>query len=181
MLATTALAKGVAGTNRADTLFGTARADAISGLGGNDTISGLGGSDRINGNRGSDTIVGDGVDSRGKPAGRPGNDVIVGRSGNEIITGCKDDDTLTGAGGNDTFVYSRSWGIGHDMITDFGDVAGNQDVIRMEDGLFTNFGALQAAMTQVGSDVVIAIDTANTIKLLGVSLASMTQDDFVFA
>jgi hypothetical protein len=51
-------------------------------------------------------------------------------------------------------------------------------VIRIEDSLFADFAAVQAASAQVGSNVVITLDASNTITLQNVTLANLHQDDF---
>jgi hypothetical protein len=55
------------------------------------------------------------------------------------------------------------------------------DVISFRDGLFGSFAAVQAAASQVGGDVVIALNADNEILLKNVALASLHQNDFVFA
>jgi hypothetical protein len=51
-------------------------------------------------------------------------------------------------------------------------------VIKIEDSLFADFAAVQAASAQVGSHVVITLDASNTITLQNVTLANLHQDDF---
>jgi hypothetical protein len=46
--------------------------------------------------------------------------------------------------------------------------------------VFANFAAVQAAISQVGADVVITRDAANTITLSNVSKDQLHQDDFWF-
>jgi Ca2+-binding RTX toxin-like protein len=131
----------------------------INGTSGNDNIAGGSGIDAINGGAGNDTVNGGG-----------GNDIIVGGSGN---------DTVTGGADNDTFVFKSGFGL--DTITDFTAGAGSTDVIRIEDSLFADFAAVQAASAQVGGNVVITLDASNTITLQNVTLANLHQDDFQLA
>jgi hypothetical protein len=46
--------------------------------------------------------------------------------------------------------------------------------------VFANFAAVQAAMSQVGADVVISRDAANTLTLSNVTVGQLHQDDFWF-
>ena len=66
VLAGSAVARTIQGTDRNDVLVGTPRADAIFGRGGNDLIQGLAGGDLLSGGAGRDVID-----------GGPGNDRVV--------------------------------------------------------------------------------------------------------
>ncbi|WP_046866989.1 M10 family metallopeptidase C-terminal domain-containing protein [Microvirga massiliensis] len=131
--------------------------NAVGGTG-NDRINGNGAANLLDGGAGDDRIEGEG-----------GADTIIGGSGNDL---------LSGGSGDDTFVFAPGSGI--DVIVDFGDRAGNQDVILFEGGLFADFTDLQAAMTQVGADVVIAIDVAHQVTLRKVTLSRLDASDFLF-
>ncbi len=78
--------------------------------------------------------------------------------------------------GDDTFVFKA--GFGQDTVADFTAGAASGDVIEIHDGLFADFAAVQAASQQIGSDVVITHDAANTITLQNVTLANLNQNDF---
>jgi hypothetical protein len=51
-------------------------------------------------------------------------------------------------------------------------------VIEIQDSLFADFAAVQAASQQVGSNVVITLDASNAITLQNVTLANLHQNDF---
>ena len=63
---------------------------------------------------------------------------------------------------------------------DFGDVAGNQDVISFSSSVFTDFTAVQAASAQVGANVVITYDATNKITINNVLFSSLDATDFTF-
>lgn len=68
--------------------------------------------------------------------------MLVGNSGSNTISGGSGNDTLTGGLGNDNFVFNSALGTANiDTITDFSSSAsGNNDVIRLDDAIFTALG-----------------------------------------
>jgi len=145
------------------TIAGTAKADTIDAA---TTVAGqplpTGEEDTITGGKGKDTI-----DALG------GNDVVHGGAGADRLTGGAGNDVLTGGDGNDTFVFGP--GFGEDIITAF--IPGH-DVIEIDHTIFADFAAVLAASQQVGADVVIVADAANTITLENVVLANLQANDF---
>ncbi|MCA1492218.1 hypothetical protein I6F11_14935 [Ensifer sp. NBAIM29] len=111
-------------------------------------------------------------------AATSGNDTIVGFNVADTIAGGWGDDTLTGGAGNDVFVFKPNFGL--DTITDFKAGSGAGDVLEFANTLFTDFEAVLAAASQVGSDTVIAFDAANTVTLKNVTLANLHADDVRF-
>jgi serralysin len=115
--------------------------------------------------------------------GTAGNDLLPGLGGDDTIDGGKGEDTLVGGAGDDLLTGGRglpdlfvfNTGFGKDIITDFK----NQDQIQFEDGLFEDPQSVLEASEQVGDNVVITLDEANTITLLGVKLSSLQADDFL--
>jgi hypothetical protein len=104
-----------------------------------------------------------------EPLGAPDeNDTLVGGTG---------DDTMFGGVGSDTFVFAA--GDGHDTIGDF---AVGEDVIALNgiEGL-TDFGALVAQASNVGSDVVIDLGPDQSLTLVGVQVENLDSGDFAFA
>jgi Ca2+-binding RTX toxin-like protein len=100
---------------------------------GNASIGGTGNgfNNVITGNAGGNALTG-GV----------GNDVLRGFAGVDTLTGGVGIDTLIGGAQNDFFVFSAPLNIAHrDVITDFFNVAGNNDTIRLENGVMTQLGA----------------------------------------
>jgi hypothetical protein len=146
------------GTEQSDTIIGKIGADELFGYGGNDSLSGMAGKDWLDGGLGKDTL-----------SGGDGADRLIGGRG---------DDTLSGGSGDDIFEFAR--GFGRDRITDFGDSAGNEDVIQFAKAIFKNFSALSGAMEQAGADVVITGTGSDVLTIKNVKLASLGADDFLF-
>ena len=103
---------------------------------------------------------------------------MFGGAGNDTLTGGAGNDTMDGGAGNDSFIFNANFGI--DTITNFGDVAANQDVIDFSTAVFANFAAVQAALHQVGADVHIDVNASNSVILTNVSVANLGSDDFRF-
>jgi hypothetical protein len=113
--------------------------------------------------------------SVGRFVGTSYGDVLQGTINDNPIAGAVGN-TLTGRGGNDTFVFGEA--SGHDTITDFDDW-GN-DVIEVSTSVFANFAALEHALKDVGRDVLIELDSHNSMTLRDTSFASVTESDFLF-
>lgn len=66
------------------------------------------------------------------------------------------------------------------MITDFAAGAGaDHDIIEFSAALFTNYAAVQAAMSQVGDHVVIT-SGSDSITINNLAASSLIADDFNF-
>lgn len=106
------------------------------------------------GNALANTIVGNSGNNRLTGAG--GNDILSGGAGDDILLGGIGNDTLTGGLGNDIFVFNTALNAStnRDTITDFSpSAAGNNDVIHLENAIFTKLtatGTLNAAFFRVG-------------------------------
>ena len=72
-------------------------------------------------------------------------------------------------------MFGASFGL--DTVTDFH----NGDHIEIDDHQFADFAAVLAASHQVGTDVVITLDAADTITLQHVQLSSLHASDFVLS
>ncbi|HJQ18381.1 MAG TPA: VCBS domain-containing protein [Allosphingosinicella sp.] len=108
--------------------------------------------------------------------GSDDGDVIVGTSHGDIIDGNGGDDTLTGGGGGDIFELSED----HDIVTDF---ELGVDKVDMSGPSFTSFAQLQPYLSEVGGNAVISFlydGIVNTLTLQGVSLAELSESDFIF-
>jgi hypothetical protein len=81
-------------------------------------------------------------------------------------------ETLISGPGNDIFVFRGDFG--HKTIVDFPP----GDTVEFKHALFTDVDAVLAASVQVGDDVVVAPDADNAVVLKGVTLSSLTADDF---
>lgn len=165
---TLAYQPAVEGTSGNDSLSGGTSRDVIFALAGNDSLSGQGGDDLLHGGDGNDRLNGD-----------LGNDQIFGDAGADTIAGGGGDDTLSGGVGSDVFMFSS--GSGQDVITDFNMGAGDQDVIQFAVGEFSSAHAAHAAAVQVGDDVVIAHAGGAAIRLIHVSLAQLSDGNFLVA
>ena len=167
-----------------DQVYGGANNDSISlyfngsatiyGGGGNDDVvaSGQGttsGYDFLYGGSGNDTIY-----THNSSLG----DNAYGGAGNDKLTGAAGNDYLDGGAGNDTFIFGP--GFGKDVIADFHNTAGEQDIVQIDRAIFADFDALQSHMSQVGSSVVITLDSNDTIELQNMNLQHLTVDDFRF-
>jgi Ca2+-binding RTX toxin-like protein len=149
--------KGVIGDKTANTLD-------FSGL---QSVSGLA---YVDGGAGSDVLV-----------GSQGADDLRGNKGRDTITGGEGNDTLSGGADPDAFIFHADFG--KDVITDFTEGTGLNDVIQFDQSLFADFNAVMAAAVQVGLDVEIHLDADNVLTLSNVSLTGATTlvaDDFRF-
>ena len=88
-------------------------------------------------------------------------------------------DIMTGGGGVDTFVFNGSK-FGNDVITDFQSQGRGHDNIQFSNTVFNSFAAVLAHAAQVGTDVVISYDAADSVTLKNVALSNLTQHDFHF-
>lgn len=156
----------VSGTNLLDTSHGEITG-IVAGGSGNDTMIGGAYAEDFNGGTGNDVLN-----------GGSGDDILDGGPGRDTLTGGKGDDILTGVGGVDTFNFSGNFG--NDTITDFQPTGSFHDIIHFAHNDFANYTDLQAHMVQDDADVVITLDSADTIVLHNVMLGSLTSADFAF-
>lgn len=120
---------------------GVAAGDVYSGFA-NLTGSGSG-ADRLRGDVQANRLTGLG-----------GADVLEGMAGNDFFIGGNGSDTLTGGVGYDTFQYNRAFEA-PDVITDFSNVAGNNDGFQFVRSSFDptlTAGPIAAAMFQTRAD-----------------------------
>ncbi|MDR2155631.1 MAG: hypothetical protein LBE78_11520 [Burkholderiaceae bacterium] len=159
-----------------------AKGFGIQGTSGNDTIELFGfskviGLASINGGAGNDMII-----------GTKANDVVMGGAGNDTLNGAYGSDTLTGGAGNDTFLFDADpTGAITDYIKDFGDVAGNQDVIDLSYVVSLGgssrvyFPEWKAAnVKQSGANVDIRFGDDHLI-ITNVKVAALDEADFFFS
>jgi Ca2+-binding RTX toxin-like protein len=205
-IAEVANAENVVGTAFNDFLRGNGSDNTIFYTGGLDTVDGMGGSDTIDFSRFGSAVWVD-LASNGREAWTRGNagltsgtwreiadlaaienltgtahaDLLRGNGGVNRLEGGAGNDTLTGRGGNDVFVFRA--GMGQDTITDFaGNGAATGDAIALALGAaFDSFAEVMAAGSQAGSSVVFDFGGGNTLTLQNTTLASLHQNDFLFA
>jgi Ca2+-binding RTX toxin-like protein len=113
-----ALDNMITGSDDGDTLSGAAGNDTIQGGAGNDVVDGGDGDDLLRGGAGSDTVTGGAGNDQ--LFGDGGNDSLSGGAGNDTLDGGAGADTLSGGAGADVFIFRPA---------QFGDGAGNRDVI----------------------------------------------------
>lgn len=103
-----------------------------------------GGNDRYDGRNGrlvGEALMGDGNDTAMGGAavdrllGDAGNDRLMGFGAVDFLTGGAGTDTLTGGAGNDRFIFTAPTE-GPDIITDFSNVAGNNDIFHITAAAF---------------------------------------------
>ena len=126
------------------------------------------GEDILNGTAGNDSDLQGGA-GRQTINGLGGDDVLAGGADNDSLRGGGGDDTLTGGAGDDVFRFAAS--AGSDRITDFGT---GDDRLLFEGGLFANLAAVQAAATESGDNLEIALSNTETLTLVGASLDNLT-------
>lgn len=103
------------------------------------------------------------------------NDLIVGSDISEQITGFEGNDILTGGAGDDMFIYDS--GHGADVINDFGNGADVLDLSEVNG--MASFTDVMSTATQVGADTVFDFGGGDRITLIGVSIATLEEQDFL--
>lgn len=133
LLGTTAI--NGTGNGLANGVTGNAAANVLSGLDGNDTLLAGAGNDTLDGGAGTDRLE-----------GGTGNDTLIGAAGI---------DQLTGGTGNDAFQFVSA-AEGGDVISDFRNVTGDNDLFRIGaagfGGGLSAGAALSASRFQVRAD-----------------------------
>ncbi|MCV6592805.1 MAG: calcium-binding protein, partial [Silicimonas sp.] len=134
-----------------------------------DSMSGGNGNDRLEGNLGEDTLD-----------GGAGNDSLYGGNGasSDTLIGGAGDDLLAGEAGADIFVFAD--GFGQDVITDFDEFSGAEEIDLAMVTAIIDFADLTANhLSQVGANAVIT-DGANTITINNVLITDLDAGDFNF-
>nr|WP_319515071.1 calcium-binding protein [uncultured Cohaesibacter sp.] len=197
------------GTDAGEEISGTSGDDEIHAMAGDDYLIGSEGADVLDGGDGWNTVgywnateavkvdladpsnntgeaSGDRYMNIGVIAGSDFDDILIaddgwnglsGGIGDDILNGKGGDDYFYGNAGDDTFVFEVD--SGRDTIYDFIAGVGSEDRIRFEAG-FSSFLDVIAASSQDGPDVVIDIDSDNSIRLTGIQLEDLLEDDFEF-
>src|SRR5262249_20188690 len=75
--------------------------------------------------------------------GGVGDDTLSGGNGNDRLMGGAGNDRLVGGAGNNIFVFNTAphAATNRDVVTDFTNTAGNNDVFHLKNGVFTKLGA----------------------------------------
>lgn len=112
-------------------------------------------------------------------AGNDGVNVLSGRAGSDTLDGGLGSDTLTGGADSDMFVTRTGNGI--DTVTDFVAGAGGDTIFVSYNGAFDSFAEVMAVASNArGGGVVIDFSGGDQLILQGITLASLTADNFVF-
>ncbi|WP_374375081.1 Ig-like domain-containing protein [Dongia sp.] len=163
----------IQGLGADDMLIGGEGADIIEGGEGDDILEGGEDDDTLKGGLGDDLLMGNaGIDAL---AGDEGDDVLDGGEGTDTLDGGAGKDELAGGAGDDMFLYHQG-GFGADTIADF--QAG--DKLGFDRSLFGDAEDVLDHAEQVGDDVVITLDGANSITLVGVTLGDLGEESFAF-
>jgi serralysin len=193
------------GNDSDNILSGNDGNDSLWGGGGNDLLAGGKGGDVLDGGSGINTLayltssagvlvnLGNGMTSGGDAQGDVISKIqnVVGSAKADSLFGDGLANVLNGAGGNDflfggvnsdTFQFTGNFG--KDTVLDFHAAASvgadsiEHDIIALDQGMFANFAAIQAAMQQVGMDTVITFNAGNTITLQNVVASTLQASDF---
>jgi Ca2+-binding RTX toxin-like protein len=142
--------------------------DSVDGF-----VKGGRGSDRVNGGIGADRLSG--AEGNDILTGGQGDDLLMGDAGLDHLISDGGSDNLTGGANSDTFVIQ---GLGVSMITDF-DVSNLLERIDLRAiASATSLSALSVTDGGGGARFEIA---GHTVVLTGVSAASLSPGDFIFA
>ena len=99
--------------------------------------------------------------------------VVEGTAGNDSITNTVSNQTFFGNGGSDTFVFSNNFG--HDTIADY---QASNDVIEFSHSVFSDFASVLDHATQVNTDVVITLDSHNSLTLHDTTISQLASNQF---
>lgn len=121
------------------------------------------------------TGAGTGIGATGATGNALDNLMMAGKSG-AMLDGGAGNDVLVGGIGAD--VFSIGSGNGSDVIYNY---KAGWDAIRLTGHGFTSFSQVVSAARQVGADVEIRLDGAETLVLRGVAIGTLSAADFNFA
>jgi triacylglycerol lipase len=141
-------AEHVEGSAGNDALMG----QVVFGRAGNDTLCGTTQQDVLHGGSGEDRLQ-----------GLAGNDRLFGAEGDDFLAGGRGNDQLIGGLGNDTFSIGER--AGRDVIVDFNNDVGYQDIISFHGNLFVDNSDLAASTTQRGHDVLVTMGRWDSVVI----------------
>ncbi|HEY5798586.1 MAG TPA: hypothetical protein VIT92_00120, partial [Burkholderiaceae bacterium] len=137
---------------------------------GGDTVRGGGGRDQLKGGDGNDVLD-----------GGANGDYVYGDAGDDTIWFGKGNDMLWGGAGADLFVAAPG-GTGASAISDFQHAGAEQD--RIDVSMYSSsqgMNWLSAIATQHSNGLVLQLNSAQSVLLVGVTLADLDASNFVFA
>lgn len=189
------------GNNADNILYANQTGSLLLGGGGNDIMIGGAGNDRFRVTEAGDLVfeaAGQGTDTvdsyidtyqmslnvevlsllgQGRVGlGSAGDDTIIGNELGNVLNGNAGNDVLTGGTGADQFWHLAGGGL--DRITDFDPAAG--EFVVLSSSQFADYAAVQAAMTQSGSNVVITFSASQTLTLENVTVGQLSATNFGF-
>jgi serralysin len=168
-----------------DSVWGDAGDDRVDGGLGNDTLYGGADNDRVKGDAGDDMVMGDDGDDR--VDGDAGNDMLAGGAGDDDLHGGLDNDSLDGNTGSDIYhgdlgadVFVFAADAAFDKVDDFQD---GIDLFDLSAYGFADLAAVLAGATEHvdanGTDVFLDFGGGDILKLDDVTLAQLTEADFL--
>lgn len=131
---------------------------------------------QINGTEGDDVLTGNSQPSQINGLG--GNDTIAAGSAGDTLIGGSGNDSFTGGAGIDTFAFHAGFGL--DTLYGFAATGTAHDYIQVDKSMFADWAHLLGATQQVGSDLVITLDSSDTMTLKNVALSSFKSSDARF-
>jgi hypothetical protein len=148
--------------------------DVISGTNHNDVIDALGGNDIVRGNGGDDTLYGG--NGRDILYGGEGNDALYGGNDDDSLVPGKGDDTMEGGEGVDTFIIGH-YASEQKVITDFNPALG--EIIQLSGVDIYDYATLYGKMAAVNGRVTIDLGEEQTLILLNLSKANLSETNFL--
>ncbi|PNK61222.1 triacylglycerol lipase [Psychrobacter sp. FDAARGOS_221] len=137
--------------------------NVVFGRDGNDKIMGTEADDVLHGGEGDDVIL-----------SLVGNNKLYGAEGDDVLISGAGDDWLVGGIGHDLFVIGKglissamsSESFGSDIIADFNNDVGYQDIIQFSADLFDSVSDLVQQTVQYGTDVVMSLTEVSHLTVL---------------
>ena len=109
--------------------------------------------------------------------GSAGNETVrAGSAGDTLIGG--PGDSLFGGSGADVFAFHA--GFGRETVSAFTASGARHDTLQFDHSVFADFAHLLGATKQVGSDLLITLDPADSLLLKNVSLANFSASNARF-
>jgi beta-glucanase (GH16 family) len=87
-------------------------------------------------------------------------------------------DVLKGGAGIDVFRVQN--GDGNDTIIDFSNVNGNADKVYLEGFHFEHFADVKPFLKQIGSDVILQLDSDQALKFANITIDKLAPEQFAF-
>jgi|GEM_PF-4615622 len=109
--------------------------------------------------------------------GNDGNNLIIAEAAGTTLVGGKGDDILVDdSTGSVAFAFAT--GSGKDVVYGFNATGPARDTLKIDQDGISNYLQLKKHMAQVGDDVVVNFNNADSVILKNVSLSALTPDNF---